>query len=347
MKLQKILYYPGFQIEDETWLKFALLYLDEINTIVPEEAEYYFSDEYKLIINETNLLDKYPPKYSEAERATNKVIEIITKIIENPIKKFGVLGEINIVDFWRQEPIQNYELYKSKFNYKFELFCEEMGFAHKSIHGIKVPSLIGTTYMGVLAHTIGSKNNMSIITDIEHQEQIVSLSDDFWNYNKDFEELKYIKKYISLQLPVNIKNISFGEIIDLRNKDDFQKKLKAFHYAIEQLNSLSNNNLASVSYNEISENIQFTSKDLGLDIFNFSTSLLVSGFGVWLGYTGGAERLELLKEGLGFIPSAGTGWQLHKNINNNPTRLASQYLTDIQNIKKPLKKNWIPPIPIL
>jgi hypothetical protein len=171
-------------------------------------------------------------------------------------------------------------LFHAKIIDKFKDFCKDMGFAHFSQNGIKIPSLIATTYMGVLAHTIGSRNNMSIISDIEHQEQIVSLSDDFWNYNKDFEELKYIKKYISLQLPVNIKNIPIGKILDLRNKDDFQKKLKAFHIALRQLNLITNDDLTSISYKEISENIHFTVKDLGMDIVNFSKSMLVSGLGI-------------------------------------------------------------------
>ncbi|MEK4710710.1 hypothetical protein [Bacillus sp. FSL R10-2780] len=345
--MKKILYYPGFEIQDETWLKFALLYLSRINTIVPNEAKPFLSKEYNLIYKETNLLDKYPPKDYETERATNKVIEIISAFLKNPLKHYGPLGEINIVNFWKQRENQNYELFNTKFGNKFELFCREWGFAHESRNGIKIPSQLATTYMGILAHTIGKRKNMSIITDIEHQKQIISLSDDLWNYNKDFEEIKYIKNYLSLLLPANLNNIPIERIIDLRNKDDFQKKLNAFHLALEQLTLSPNQGLSDISYKEITENIEWSIKELGADILNFGSSLLITTLGISLAYTGGPSRLELLKESLGFIPTAGTGWQLYKNIHSSQRRLASQYITDIRNINAPQKRtNRIPNLPI-
>lgn len=33
--MKELLYYPGFEVKDETWLKFALLYLDHISPIIP------------------------------------------------------------------------------------------------------------------------------------------------------------------------------------------------------------------------------------------------------------------------------------------------------------------------
>lgn len=33
--MKELLYYPGFEIKNETWLKFALLYLDHISPIIP------------------------------------------------------------------------------------------------------------------------------------------------------------------------------------------------------------------------------------------------------------------------------------------------------------------------
>ena len=32
--MKGMIYYPGFEVKDETWLKFALLYLDRIRPIV-------------------------------------------------------------------------------------------------------------------------------------------------------------------------------------------------------------------------------------------------------------------------------------------------------------------------
>ncbi|EOP29443.1 MULTISPECIES: hypothetical protein [Bacillus] len=345
--MKKILYYPGFEVQDETWLKFALLYLSKINTIVPNEAEPFLSRGYNLIYKETNLLDKYPPEYSETDRTTHKVIEIVSTYLKDPLKHYESLGKINIVNFWRQKENQNYELFNTKFSKNFELFCRDWGFSHESQNGIKIPSQLATIYMGILAHTIGQNKNMSIITDIEHEQQIISLSDDLWNYNKDFEEIKYIKNYLSLLLPDNLNSIPIEKIIDLRNKDDFQKKLNAFHLALEQLTLSPNHNLSDISYKEITENIKWSIKELGADILNFSSSLLITTLGISLACTGSPAPLEILKESLGAVPTAGTGWQLYKNIHSSQRRLASQYITDIRNLNPPQKRtNRIPDIPI-
>jgi len=36
--MQKLLYYPNFEMKNENFLKFALLYIDEIRPIIPIRA---------------------------------------------------------------------------------------------------------------------------------------------------------------------------------------------------------------------------------------------------------------------------------------------------------------------
>ena len=55
-------YYPGFEAQDINWLKFALLYLDELRPIVPMipyNRETYLSTHTIQIIEETNLIRPY------------------------------------------------------------------------------------------------------------------------------------------------------------------------------------------------------------------------------------------------------------------------------------------------
>ena len=37
--MEELIYYPGFEVSNEDWLKFALLYLDKLNPIIPESGE--------------------------------------------------------------------------------------------------------------------------------------------------------------------------------------------------------------------------------------------------------------------------------------------------------------------
>jgi hypothetical protein len=338
LKWKKTLYYPGFEIQDETWLKFALLYMEEICTIVPKEAEYFLSEDYKLVENETNLLNKYAPNPLEARRTTSKVIDVISQYLDSPKKIIQNSGEIDIVNLWRNSHNQNYELFETKFSNEFANFCKDWGFSQPSDNGILIPSQLATTYMGVLAHNIGDKHDMSIITDIEHEDEIVSLIDDLWTYNNDLEELHHMKKYISLILPVNLKNIPIEKIIELRNQVDFQKNLKAFHFALRQLSSISNNKLTNLSFKEITENIEWSLNEMRADIMNLSSGLLATSLAIVLACKGGEQVLEIIKEGLGFVPAAVSGRQLFNNIDSDKRKKATKYLTDLRNINGSQKR---------
>ncbi|MCM3729585.1 hypothetical protein M3226_28800 [Neobacillus cucumis] len=346
--MKKTLYYPGFEIQDETWLKFALLYMDEISTIVPMEAEYFLSEDYKLVHNETNLLKKHQPESLEAKRTTREVIDSISQYLNNPKKIIKNLGEIDVVNLWRQSHNQNYELFETKFSHEFAHFCKEWGFSQPSANGILIPSQLATTYMGVLAHNIGDRHDMSIITDIEHEDEIISFFDDLWTYNNDLEELHHMKKYISLVLPVDLRNIPIGKIIDLRNQENFQKNLKAFHFALQQLSSFSDKKLTDLSFKEITENIEWSLKEMRADIITLSSDLLSATLAILLAFNGGGKILEIINEGLGFVPAAVSAGSLYNNIKTNKRKMATKYLTDLRNINVSQKRqNLLSNIPII
>ena len=81
--MEELLYYPNFEIQNENWLKFALLYIDKLKPIVPYQGDKYISEYSNLIYNESDLLVKYRPEYSEAYKATLDALDILEKILAN------------------------------------------------------------------------------------------------------------------------------------------------------------------------------------------------------------------------------------------------------------------------
>ena len=53
--MHKLLYYPNFEIQDQNFLKFALLYIDEIKPIIPVCARETLSDSMHNILKNTDL----------------------------------------------------------------------------------------------------------------------------------------------------------------------------------------------------------------------------------------------------------------------------------------------------
>lgn len=329
-----MIYYPGFQINDEEWLKFALLYLNDVNTIVPIEADYYLRDTHRFLLNETNLLNSYRPTFDDITKSTEDAIWAISRELENPVRIFGVLGAIDIIDFWRQPQNQNFELFQSKFSYGFEEFCREQGFSHWSENGIMIPYQLGITYMSILAHNIGDYNEMSVITDLAEERQLRKINEKTWRYNKQFEEIKVIKKLISLEVPNGLKEIPLKKIVELRNKNGFQKKLQEFQLAVSELSNMPNTKLTEQNMYELKQNISSTKENLSSDIIQLGATLSATILGVNIALSDGGGNLELIKEFLGVGVVANVPLIYSKVNRNRKRKLATRYLTDIKKLDK-------------
>lgn len=68
--MHRLLYYPNFEIQDPNFLKFALLYIDEIRPIIPVAARRSLSDSMKNILNNTELICPYTPSYEDGYLAS-------------------------------------------------------------------------------------------------------------------------------------------------------------------------------------------------------------------------------------------------------------------------------------
>ncbi|WP_280159446.1 hypothetical protein P5491_012855 [Priestia megaterium] len=329
------LYYPGFEIEDEEWLKFALLYMREVHTIVPYEADNYLSSKHKALKDSTNLLVSYRPSYDEGEKSTYDAIDIIQSIIKNPSRNLGILGEVNILEYWRQSQNQDTELFNTKFSPEFVRFCNEYGLCHETYNGIKLPKQLVLIYMSVFAHNIGDHKGMSVITDIKEQRRISKINNKAWRHNPGYEELKAMKKVIGLQIPTDLKNIPLEEIVKLRNKQSFQKKLRAFHLAISDFTSTPEMKLTESNCKNIHEHLSISILDLSSEITGYATATAATALGIWLVFSSNGDNLELVKEFLGLGSTIGGTIQVYEKIQQTRDKfLAARYLTDLKKLGK-------------
>lgn len=45
--MRELIYYPSFEVRNREWLKFALIYLEYLDPIIPESGDVHLSDEYR------------------------------------------------------------------------------------------------------------------------------------------------------------------------------------------------------------------------------------------------------------------------------------------------------------
>jgi len=227
--MQSLVYFPTFEPPSETWLKFALLYMDDFSPIIPDRGFNQLSDSYKQIIGETDLINPYAPIYEQGERAGLKAIELVESLISRPYRKSELFREVNLIRAFSNRSDQQFKIYKEKFTYRWEDFCLANGFALKTDGGILTTEKLAFIYMTCLADEIAYEEGKSIITDD-------SRFDSFLNYQRLRSAMVYQRQnvaqgIVSLTVPRNLSEISFSRLIEFRNSR--RDLIKAFNIELD------------------------------------------------------------------------------------------------------------------
>src|ERR1039457_1576248 len=91
--MRQLIYYPGFEVMDVEWLKFALLYLDKLSPIIPYSADIFLSDTHRMLAEETDLISPHRPSYEEGDNATRDAMDKIESILQHPERYERIFGD--------------------------------------------------------------------------------------------------------------------------------------------------------------------------------------------------------------------------------------------------------------
>lgn len=330
--MSTLLYYPSFEINNEEWLKFALLYLESVETIVPHYAESSLSEKHKFILKNTDLLKCCNPTYDEGEKASDEAIEVIERIISNPIRYWQRIGVVHFLEYWREEKNHKFELYHGKFSNSFLSFCKDKKIYSKSENGIFVPYEVGLIYMSLLAHSISDRRNRDIITDSKDMDNLKSLSNRMWQSNPIEDMLEGLKYYVKLKIPSDIKNVSIEKLINLRNNPKYRESLKDFHQIVDKISK--EKDLDRFNIREIENELEYKLQDIQADlVINLGTALISTSLGIILAAKGRAGNLPVVKEAIGVGGIVAGSIQLSKGTKVlRKKHSARKFLTYLNNL---------------
>lgn len=281
--MNNLIYYPSFEIRDQNWLKFALLYLKGVNLIIPETGERFLSSEFWEIYNSTDLFRFYRPDGREGYDASLDAIETIEPILRNPqyYSRRFYLGNTSetIIDKWQNDKNQTFELFEEKYSHEFLHFCTTNGFAHHSRNGIFLPKELSLIFMSLLSKSIGDSKDLSPITDIGKYDYITNL---LVQPNQDEDKVTFARNVIDVKLPKNINRFSIDELLKLRTSESYDENLNAFHNAINNFHSsIETGNITQEflsiydsPFRAITEEVKFLT--LELTSYGFGTYMILS-----------------------------------------------------------------------
>jgi len=327
----QVIYYPTFEIGNETWLKFALLYLDKLGPIIPYAGDAYLSDRFWKLRSETDLIEVHRPDYSEGHAATRDAIDQIEKILRNPERYEDIFHTANVLEAWRNPARQRARLFEDKYTDNWDHFCIGNKLARTTPQGLLLAEDLANLYMTVLGHTIADARGVSPITDHPALDRfaVFTRSTD----PSDVAGMATAQAVIRLHVPANLSEVPVDSVIRHRNRPEFKERQKAFHHELNEFIAGAEERPRPREFPEV---LGSAWSDFSDDILKVGTGAVAFGLGVWLLLgSGHVELPKALKEIAGGLSLAvGSGLTITNTWRNTKTkRWTRKYLADLRQLK--------------
>jgi len=330
--MDELIYYPGFEVKQMDWLKFALLYIDKLCPIIPMSGDSRLSNLSKHIINDTDLISIHRPDTEEGSKATLDALEYVDKILRTPQRYSAFFGQ-DFLETWRQSVDQNFTIFNAKYTPAWEDYCLEYQLGEKCDDGVRVHEQLAFIYMTLLAQVIGDSKGISPITD---DRKLDSYSIVARRPSNSFQkQMSLARGTLQFKLPANLSHIDIDSIINLRNTSQFKQNLTAFHYELDRFLSHIEQETTPNIPDAFVDSLGSAWNDFADNILVLGPQTVQFGLGVWLtvGSTTatGAEFVKEIAGGLtlavGAIVSVRSTWK-HTSTKRNTRK----YLADISEL---------------
>lgn len=326
--MQKLIYYPSFEPPDKEWLKFSLLYLEDFQPIVPYNRRQELSDDYQMLINETDLIQPFSPDYSQGQRAALRTIQEAEEFLKSK-NRLLPFNTTRLIKKWQDQKHWDYLVYEEKFSHDFIQFCRSNNIGLRTNDGLLLPEELAFMFMTQLAKEIAYDRDAAIITDNIRFDNYTNMSRSLLRSVQ--KRNQFAKGIINLLVPQNLGQIDFRKLIKFRNIN--RELIRAFNNEIDNVQHLIGNGLTERSFIDRFNNIysEFSKTILlhgvGIASIPFAAYILISN--------PNALAPEYIKEilgGLGMI--LGGTYALNKLwIDTKDKRYCKKYITNIERIK--------------
>lgn len=327
--MKKFIYYPNFEPPDNEWLKFAILYLDKFESIVPYNRRHLVSDEFRQLENETDLLNMFSPDYSQGERASIKAIQESERFMNRTYTTSSLFNRVNIQRDWRNPDSWEYQIFGEKFSHSWAEYCESERIGRRNQNGLMLPKSLAFLYMTHLAKEIAFDREGNIITDNLEYDRYTSYAR-IKSTNTNVRD-KFMRGIIELKIPQNLNSISFDKLIEFRNNN--RELIQAFNSQINVIEHSISNGLTEQNF---IDNYNYTLKELTKEIIKLGIDIAIIPLAFYtLIQNSDALNQEYVKEILGSLSVLGGGYfGVRKSLyDNREERLCKKYLTRLSHLR--------------
>lgn len=178
MAFSKALYYPWIEIQDESWLKNAMLYWDKIQTIVPRSIQRpYKKRTTEEFFNEGLLIPFYVhPDLEEIEELTGDVLQYINSPEGTQVIFSGDTSDCQIIhpDKFSERIFDVISMYPEKLPYEIQHILENS--LDNEGRWFSVDKRFANFYMTLLATHLSEKHGIALLTDSASNSRLANVA---------------------------------------------------------------------------------------------------------------------------------------------------------------------------
>jgi len=272
-----LLYYPTIEFQNETWVKAALTFWDEIYRIVPSNYIVNDSDEIKIAVKE-GFIKNIELNEADLSLTAKEFMDFCDTLKFYP-------------DGFETSPYQ-IKIHENKIDSRLKPFFNDFSRDFTNDGFYVIPQELANGYMFFLSNTISKRRNIPKLTD--NPDLFAAMS--YFDVEGNFDELLYNDKsseiYTNLMIenliPADIESIAMSNILErsrslINNKREFREIVSTF---AEKINKIKDTTFAISEIEKFKLDLQgnqATRKEI-LSHFsaNLRPSLLYVGFPTFL-----------------------------------------------------------------
>ncbi len=229
--MKTYIYYPGMEVRDELWLKFALLYLERLAFVFTVSEKSGLTALLDTLRQQTDLLAERPS--ADFFSAISPQIETqIAGLIAPDFVRHKVFGNKELITRWRQGANHDCFCPSQAGLERLHGFCLAHGFATRDDGGIRMARRFANLLSMRLAREWALANEGVLITDHDYLDRLLHLLESRYHH-RGGQDCFHLE--IPLQVPTHLADISFAELVALRGRSGFRQQLAEFHQALDAL----------------------------------------------------------------------------------------------------------------
>ncbi|MFM5667337.1 hypothetical protein ACET7G_02875 [Aeromonas hydrophila] len=229
--MKTYIYYPGMEVRDELWLKFALLYLERLAFVFTVSEKSGLTALLQTLEQETDLLAERPDAAFFAT-ITPQLESQLSSLLAPDFVRHKVFGNKELIGRWRQPANHDCFCPAQAGLERLHGFCLAHGFASQEEGGFRMARRFANLLSMRLAREWALANEGALITDHDYLDRLLHLLESRY-HNRGGQDCFHLE--IPLQVPTHLSDIPFAELIALRSRSGFRQQLAEFNQALDAL----------------------------------------------------------------------------------------------------------------